>query len=264
MGLNLPVRRIVFLQCSKYDGQQQRLLGTSEIRQIAGRAGRYGIYDTGYITASDQESLDYVRKMYVQPEPEVKKVNLGFPQVLLDIREPLDEILRVWHDQAPIEPFENEKGDEALFLYDKARGMREFIADFDDKRMLYRMISCPIDIKDRRVVSLWLDYCTSYTADVSLHKPAPDRREKNGLLKYESYYKELDTYYQMSYRLGKILDEAWVIREREKAEEQIMRYLMKGKSEYIKRCRYCGRMLPIDYPFTYCQRCYSRTMFGEF
>ncbi len=260
MGLNLPVRRIVFLQSSKYDGKSQRLLRTPEVRQIAGRAGRFGIYDTGYVSAGDEEALDYLRKTYDQPDPEVKKVNLGFPQILLDIDEPLDEILKVWHAQAPIEPFEKENVDEALFLYDKAYRVRNQIEGFADKRLLYRMISTPVDIKDRAVVALWLDYCTSYTADVSLKKPQLPRRMNNGLAKYETYYKQLDLYYQMSNRLGKIMDEKWVATQRAKTEETIMRYLLKDKANYIKRCTICGKVLPIDYPFTYCERCWKTYM----
>ena len=256
MGLNLPVRRIVFLQVSKYDGTSQRLINTSEVRQIAGRAGRFGIYDPGYITAGDEESLDYIRSTYEMMEPEVTKVNIGFPKVLLDIPEPLDEILKVWHNQTPEPPFEKENVDEALFLYERARAVSSRIPGFDDKQLLYRMISCPIDIKDRKVVSLWLDYCMNYTADVSLAKPRLDQKDRGGLMKYETYYKQLDLYYQMSYRLGKVMDEAWIAREREKTENRIMRYLLKDKSSYIKRCRYCGRILPIDSPFNCCNRCF--------
>ena len=257
MGLNLPVRRIIFLQVSKYDGREQRLLGTSEVRQIAGRAGRYGIYDVGYINGCDEESLAFLKETYQKKEPDVKKVSLGFPQVLLSIDEPLDEILKVWHAEKPIAPFEKENVDEMLFLYERALTMKDYIPEFDNKKMLYRMISCPIDIKDRHVVSLWLEYCTSYAADTSLRKPTLNNREKNGLAKYETYYKELDTYYQMSYRLGKIMDEVWVARERAKTEDKIMRYLLKDKAVYIKRCRSCGRTLPIDSPFGYCDRCWK-------
>lgn len=258
MGLNLPVRRIVFLQCSKFDGTQQRLLTTSEIRQIAGRAGRYGIYDIGYVTASDEDSLEYLRATYNRHDPELAHVSLGFPQVLLDINEPLDEILKVWHAQVPIEPFEKENVDEALFLYEKARAVREKIPGFEDKRLLYKMISTPVDIKDRYVVGLWLDYCMDYMADVTLEKPRLARGEKNGLQKYETYYKQLDLYYQMSHRLGKNIDERWIARERAKTEDHIMRLLLKEKSLYIKRCRYCGRTLPIDSPFSCCERCFQR------
>ena len=258
MGLNLPVRRIVFLQCSKFDGTQQRLLTTSEIRQIAGRAGRFGIYDIGYVTASDEDALEYLRATYNRHDPELTHVSLGFPQVLLDISEPLDEILKVWHAQVPIEPFEKENVDEALFLYEKARAVREKIPGFEDKRLLYKMISTPVDIKDRHVVGLWLDYCMDYMADITLEKPRLIRGEKNALQKYETYYKQLDLYYQMSHRLGKNIDERWIAKERAKTEDHIMRLLLKEKSLYIKRCRYCGRTLPIDSPFSCCERCFQR------
>ena len=47
MGLNLPVRRIVFVQTEKFDGTSRRQLTVPEIKQIAGRAGRFGLYDAG-------------------------------------------------------------------------------------------------------------------------------------------------------------------------------------------------------------------------
>lgn len=258
MGLNLPVRRIVFLQTDKFDGTSRRPLQVSEIRQIAGRAGRFGIYNTGYINAMGEEALDFIREKWAEEEQPVTKVNLGFPQVLLDIDEPLDAILRVWHDVTPEKPFEKENVDEALFLYDRARKVREQIDGFDNKRLLYRMITCPIDIKDRDVVALWLEYCRTYSADVSLKRPViPGRRNSRGLAQYESYYKQLDLYFQFSKRLGKVIDEKWLKRERERTEAFIMRYLAKDKQEYIARCQYCARPLPLGYPFRICQRCYE-------
>jgi ATP-dependent RNA helicase SUPV3L1/SUV3 len=41
MGLNLQIGRVVFTALSKYDGLQERQLTPAEIKQIAGRAGRY-------------------------------------------------------------------------------------------------------------------------------------------------------------------------------------------------------------------------------
>ncbi len=256
MGLNLPVRRIVFLQTDKFDGTSRRLLTVPEIRQIAGRAGRYGIYDTGYVSAMGEEELSYIRERYEAEELPIRKVNLGFPQVLLDLEEPLDSILQVWHSVEPSEPFEKENIDEALFLYERAKKVKEKIDGFSDKRTLYRMITCPIDIKDRRVVSLWLTYCMTYTAAPSLSRPRLDRRDKGGIMKYETYYKQLDLYYQFSHRMGKVVEEEWLRRERERTEAAIMRYLTKGKSDYIARCQYCGRQLPIGYPYRICDRCH--------
>ena len=43
MGVNLPIRRIIFMSIRKFDGEEVRELTSQEIKQIAGRAGRKGI-----------------------------------------------------------------------------------------------------------------------------------------------------------------------------------------------------------------------------
>lgn len=258
MGLNLPVRRIVFLQAEKYDGVSRRPLLVSEIKQISGRAGRYGIYDTGYVNAMGREELQYIRERYEAEEEPVSRVNLGFPQILLDIEAPMDELLKIWHDVTPTEPFVKENIDEALYLYEQAKRQKEMIDGFENKHILYRMITCPIDIKDRWVVSLWLQYCKTYTADVSLEKPVLRRDKNRGIMQYETYYKQLDLYYQFSHRMQKMIDEEWLDVQREKTEMAIMRYLTKGKHNYIARCRYCGKLLPLGSPFQVCDACYRR------
>ncbi|MDT8999732.1 helicase-related protein [Paucibacter sp. APW11] len=48
MGLNLPIRRVLFSTMTKFDGQADRTLSVSETHQIAGRAGRYGMHDEGF------------------------------------------------------------------------------------------------------------------------------------------------------------------------------------------------------------------------
>jgi ATP-dependent RNA helicase SUPV3L1/SUV3 len=48
MGLNLPIRRVLFSTMVKFDGQADRTLNESEVHQIAGRAGRFGIHEEGF------------------------------------------------------------------------------------------------------------------------------------------------------------------------------------------------------------------------
>lgn len=255
MGLNLPVRRIVFIQADKYDGTRRRPLEISEIKQIAGRAGRFGIYGTGYVNALGQERLDYVRERFDAPEKPVTKVSLGFPQVLLSMEESMDVILKLWHSIEPSEPFEKVSIEETLFLYDQAYEKREKIEGFGDKRILYKMITCPIDIKDTYVVEQWLEYCQCYNADVSLPHPVLEYCGLGGIMQYETYYKELDLYYQFSHRMGKIIDQEWLEEERERTEGTIMQYLAKGKKAYIATCHYCGRVLPVGATSRFCDQC---------
>lgn len=255
MGLNLPVRRIVFVQIDKYDGHQKRKLLVPEIKQISGRAGRYGIYDTGYVNAVGEEELEYVRERFAKEEEPINRVSLGFPHVLLDMEDPLDTILKVWKSVEPSPPFEKVSIDEMLFLYERAYRERKDIDGFDDKRTLYRMLTCSIDIKNRDIVDLWLYYCETYTADVSLHFPALSMCTDKGLMRYETFYKMLDLYHQFSTRLGKEMDTERLAREREKTEDTIMRYLVGNKRDYIQKCKYCGKPLPFGFGFTVCDEC---------
>jgi ATP-dependent RNA helicase SUPV3L1/SUV3 len=48
MGLNLPIRRVLFSTLTKFDGVADRPLGVSEVHQIAGRAGRFGLHEEGF------------------------------------------------------------------------------------------------------------------------------------------------------------------------------------------------------------------------
>ena len=50
MGLNLPIRRVLFSTLTKFDGVGDRELSVSEVHQIAGRAGRYGMHDEGFVS----------------------------------------------------------------------------------------------------------------------------------------------------------------------------------------------------------------------
>ena len=94
----------------------------------------------------------------------------------------------------------------------------------------------------------------NYTADICLDRPRKHSRYQ-GLLKYESYYKKLDLYYQLSMRLGKLVDNAWLEEEREETQDKIMQLLAKDKREYILRCKYCGRVLPVESASRVCERC---------
>ena len=63
MGLNLPIRRVIFSSIDKFDGIASRKINATEVRQIAGRAGRFGIYPTGYVNAFEQDELIHLEHM---------------------------------------------------------------------------------------------------------------------------------------------------------------------------------------------------------
>ncbi|KAF5197120.1 Atp-dependent rna helicase suv3l protein [Thalictrum thalictroides] len=79
MGLNLNIRRVVFYTLSKYNGDRIVPVPGSQVKQIAGRAGRRGsIYPEGLATTLHLDDLNYLIECLKQPFDEVKKVGL-FP-----------------------------------------------------------------------------------------------------------------------------------------------------------------------------------------
>jgi superfamily II RNA helicase len=55
VGINVPIRTVLFTGLSKYDGRRQRLLKAREFHQIAGRAGRAGFDTAGTVVVQAPE-----------------------------------------------------------------------------------------------------------------------------------------------------------------------------------------------------------------
>ncbi len=51
VGINVPIRTVLFTQLFKYDGTGTKILSVRDFKQIAGRAGRRGFDNVGYVVA---------------------------------------------------------------------------------------------------------------------------------------------------------------------------------------------------------------------
>jgi superfamily II RNA helicase len=57
VGINVPIRTVLFTGLAKFDGSRQRVLRTREFQQIAGRAGRAGFDVAGYVVVQAPEHV---------------------------------------------------------------------------------------------------------------------------------------------------------------------------------------------------------------
>jgi superfamily II RNA helicase len=57
VGINVPIRTVLFTALSKYDGTVSRLLSAREFHQMAGRAGRAGYDTAGFVVAQAPEHV---------------------------------------------------------------------------------------------------------------------------------------------------------------------------------------------------------------
>jgi superfamily II RNA helicase len=51
VGVNVPIRTVLFTKLCKYDGEKVRILSARDFHQIAGRAGRKGFDDAGFVVS---------------------------------------------------------------------------------------------------------------------------------------------------------------------------------------------------------------------
>jgi len=77
VGINVPIRTVLFTQLSKYDGKSTRILPVRDFHQIAGRAGRKGFDDQGLVCALPPphviENLKMERKAAAATDAKKKK-----------------------------------------------------------------------------------------------------------------------------------------------------------------------------------------------
>ncbi|HEY5893487.1 MAG TPA: DUF3516 domain-containing protein [Chthoniobacterales bacterium] len=57
VGINVPIRTVLFTQLCKYSGQKTGILSARDFHQISGRAGRKGFDDVGWVVAQAPEHV---------------------------------------------------------------------------------------------------------------------------------------------------------------------------------------------------------------
>ncbi|MFG2531157.1 DEAD/DEAH box helicase [Streptomyces sp. NPDC048516] len=113
VGVNVPIRTVLFTALTKYDGTRVRTLRAREFHQIAGRAGRAGFDTAGFVVAQAPEHVVENEKALAKAGDDPKKrrkvvrkkapegfVNWGentFEKLIASDPEPLNSRFRVTH-----------------------------------------------------------------------------------------------------------------------------------------------------------------------
>ncbi len=104
VGINVPIRTVLFASLSKYDGRRVRRLRAREFHQIAGRAGRAGFDTVGYVVAQapehDVENARAVAKAGDDPKKLRKIVRRRPPEGFVSWGEKTFEALTTADDEA--------------------------------------------------------------------------------------------------------------------------------------------------------------------
>ncbi|MBD8531728.1 MULTISPECIES: helicase-related protein [unclassified Massilia] len=71
MGLNMPIARIVMTTAVKYNGYEEEEISAALAKQIAGRAGRYGVHEEGFVAGYDDDTHEVMRALMKEKIPPV-------------------------------------------------------------------------------------------------------------------------------------------------------------------------------------------------
>lgn len=250
MGLNLPIRRVIFMSDEKFDGTDVRRLQPNEVKQIAGRAGRRGIYDVGYVLTN--EKCTDIDLLLIEPNAKVQKAYLGFSEILLTIEADIMDVLKIWANMRTSALYTKTDITRTLYLINelRTRGMNFSKGD------LLKLTNIPFSEDNQAVFSLWLQYCIRYKNGMDIPMPRP---ESNDLYALEDYYKCLDLKYSFSKTMGTPYSLPLIREKKQETADKINEILISEISSHGKTCRSCGVHLSWDYPYGICEKCFQRS-----
>lgn len=252
MGLNLPIKRVVFLETSKFDGVTRRKLNTSEIKQIAGRAGRRGIYDEGLVNAEFGKGV--IQSGLNDGLSDVNYAVIGFPNTLLFLDCKLSEAIGIW----------NEIPSEGFFVkrnMERELNLAQILErDSDDKLLISSFINMPFSENNYHLMSLWKcmfdSECHGQKMDFSNRYSYIPEPKKENLQELEKLYQELDLVYYYLRACNHDEDLDRINELRNTVSQNLIKILTKDR--FSKRtCKYCKTKLPWNYPYGMCEKCYD-------
>ena len=205
MGLNLNIRRVVFYSLSKYNGDKMMPVAASQVKQIAGRAGRRGsVYPDGLVTTFLLDDLAYLIECLQQPFEEAKKVGLF----------PFFEQVELFAAQFPTATFcdlldkfrDNCRLDGSYFLcqHDNIRKVANMLEKVQGLSLEERFNFCfaPVNIRDPKAMFHLLKFASQYSekrpVGIAMGMPKGSAKNDVELLDLESKHQVLSMYLWLS------------------------------------------------------------------
>ncbi len=264
MGMNLPIKTILFSKAEKFDGISQRNLQPSEVHQISGRAGRFGLHEEGFVGALNSEVLAIVKKNF---HKEAKKITLPF-RVMANIEhiklvstileeKSLQEVLKFFVDNMEFSgPFHASNLDD---MVEAAKIVDTFDLDIATK---YHLACAPLTLKSPYIVSAYESYILALEKKMAVVYTPPAlvgsfAQTAEELLRAEDMVKEISLYLWLSYRF----EEYFVDVERARTSRHILNKFIEEslqQSHFIPRCRMCQAPLPRGSKYEICQSCFKK------
>ena len=251
MGLNLPIRRVIFMETEKFDGVERRQLKPEEIKQIAGRAGRFGMYPRGYVGAT--QDLAFIRAGLEAVIPPIQYAVAGFSDLVLQVDFDLLEVLTEWNKLPTVEPYRKLDISRYISIISKMREMGFTLS----KEQELRAANIPFDEDEEELRELFFQFLHRWQRGEAIEQPGLPEEEPT-LPELERYYRKLDLYFSFAKAFDCEVDEDALYDTRERVAEQINEILLHRLRSNIRFCARCGKPLPLHQQGRLCDNCYRR------
>ncbi|SFV54770.1 Helicase-like [hydrothermal vent metagenome] len=264
MGMNLPIKTILFSKAEKFDGIAQRPLFPSEILQIAGRSGRYGLHENGYVGALSKEALSIIKKNFVKEPKKIKTpfkvmASLDHIKLVSSILEEnsLEEILRFFIKNMEFDgPFYAASLDDML---EASRIVDSYDLDIATK---YHLACAPLTLNSAYILEAFEHYVHSLEKKEPIYYHPPKLKgsyaqTSDELLHAEDMVKEISLYLWLSYRFEDYFVDAQKART---YRGVINRYIENTlqRTQLAQVCKLCSAPLPHNSKYAICQSCFKK------
>jgi len=269
MGLNLPIKTILFSKDNKFDGLRRRELLPSEVLQIAGRAGRYGIEDIGFVGALNKNSLETITRQFHKP---LSEIELPFSiMATLEHTMLIGEILETNNIMKILTFFAENMEFEGPFVAGNIDSMLEIANIVDeynlDLKTRYFLTCAPVSTSSPYIESVFHRYIKSIERDEEvIYIPPRDlpvfAQTNDMLLNAEDRVREISLYLWLSFKFpDRFKDTQKAINARVRLNQFIENSLKKG--HFVKKCNRCSKVLDFSYRFSICENCFRKGRRGS-
>lgn len=273
MGMNLPIKRIVFSTLSKFIDAEEIPITESEIKQISGRAGRYQRFPTGYVSTLPkvENGLDKINRALYSTLEQQKKCMVGpdldiFAQVSNALKDSnlkelkLSEFLRLFNTMSFKKPFYCVDLKEMIEL-------AEMVEDADAKGNLtmnetFGFACAPVNLGLVEHIQYFVWILNNFVHARPIHHESIDHGSSN-----------ID-YLETSIKCTELYQ--WLARHfNNKNFSYVEEELLHNKAKTVERlnqllgektvltCSSCGVNLQENSKFSICESCFKKKRFGH-
>jgi ATP-dependent RNA helicase SUPV3L1/SUV3 len=271
MGLNLPIKTLLFSQDSKFYNHKDHPLTPMEVRQIGGRAGRFGKNEVGYI-GSFRIGMSKIARTFVEPPATITRAHLA-PN--LDHLQAISELSGTKRSQLA----------RLLFLFSKAVKPDPSVyklADLDDQIVLARVAdryrhldltirfilsAAPVPLRATLAVTAYerMVAAVAQKRKLSLSKVMPEyqQHERGRLSLLETATRIVNLYSWLHYRFPDLLPDIEQAQRLRRELNQQINVILGRQGPQARHCSSCSVVLPAQHKFNVCDKCHGKRKGGR-